>query len=203
MSCVSSQGGSVAPGGLLRWILCGALLAVAVNALAADDQLEDPRLAESRMLVAGFAGSLLQALKQALDEGGPIAAIPACRDLAPQLASEASRASGAAVGRTSRRFRNPLSAPEPWQAVVLKTFEVQMATGVAAVPEYFSVAEDGSARYMKAIVLAPLCVACHGQSLSPDLARVLDAAYPHDRARGYSVGDLRGAFTVFWPAPQS
>jgi len=189
--------------GPLRWILGGALLAMAMNALAADDRLEDPRLAESRTLVAGFAGSLQQALKQALDEGGPTTAIPACRDLAPRLASEASRASGAAVGRTSRRFRNPRNAPEPWQAVVLQTFEVQMATGVAAVPEYFSVAEDGSARYMKAIVLAPLCVACHGQSLSLDLVTVLDAEYPHDRARGYSVGDLRGAFTVFWPAPQS
>jgi hypothetical protein len=189
--------------GPFRWILCGCLLGVIASALAADPPLEDPRLVESRTLVAGFADGLQQALKQALEEGGPIAAIPVCRDLAPRLASEASRASGAAVGRTSRRFRNPQNAPEPWQAVVLQTFEVQMATGVAAVPEYFSVAEDGSARYMKAIVLAPLCVVCHGQSLSPELARVLDAEYPHDRGTGYSVGDLRGAFAVFWPAPQS
>lgn len=174
---------------------------VAAMAGEVEDGAEDGRLAQSRTLVADFAGDLLQALQQALETGGPIAAIPACRDLAPELASAASRASGAAVGRTSRRFRNPLNAPEPWQVVVLETFQVQMATGVAAVPEYFDVAEDGSARYMKAIVLGPPCVVCHGSTLSPELEALLDAQYPHDRARGYSVGDLRGAFTVFWPAP--
>ncbi len=161
----------------------------------------DPRLAESRALVAGFAESLLEALQQGLQNGGPLAAIPACRDLAPQLASDASRRAGAAVGRTSRRYRNPLNAPEPWQSVVLKTFEVQMATGVAGVPEYFAVSEDGSARYMKAILLGPLCATCHGASLAAEVAAQLDADYPHDLARGYAVGDLRGAFTVYWPAP--
>lgn len=195
------------------WVRVGAGVAASLLALAVlgaeGDGTEsavlaaDPRLAESRALVAEFAGGLQQSLQRALDAGGPVAAMTACRDLAPQLAAAASRAAGASVGRTSRRFRNPQNAPEPWQSVVLQTFEVQMRTGVAAVPEYFAVAEDGSARYMKGIVLAPLCVTCHGTSLAPDLQATLDEQYPHDRARGYAVGDLRGAFTVFWPAGYS
>ncbi|HEY5646248.1 MAG TPA: DUF3365 domain-containing protein [Pseudomonadales bacterium] len=179
------------------WMLAAA--AAAADAEPADGQ--DHRLAESRALVGDFAARLQLALTAALEAGGPLAAIPACRDTAPAIAAAASRASGAAIGRTSDRFRNPLNAPEPWQSVVLRTFGVQMATGVASVPEYFAVAEDGSARYMKAIPLAPLCSACHGTALAPEVADRLDADYPHDRARGYAPGDLRGAFTVFWPAP--
>lgn len=187
------------PPGALRGLRLLVLLTGVLSGASAAAPDEDPRLRESRALVAGFADELQQALKHALETGGPIAAISACRDLAPEIASASSREAGAAVGRTSRRFRNPLNAPEPWQAVVLQTFELQMASGVASVPEYFSVAEDGSARYMKAILLAPLCTVCHGTSLAPELAEQLDAQYPHDRARGYEVGDLRGAFTVFWP----
>ena len=29
---------------------------------------------------------------------------------------------------------------------------------------------------------------------------LLDREYPHDRARGYAAGDIRGAFSVVWPA---
>lgn len=180
-------------------MLLGALGAGPPPRAVAGDA-EDPRLAESRALVTRHAEDLQQALKQAMEEGGPLAAIAACRDLAPQLAAAASRAAGAAVGRTSLRYRNPQNAPEPWQSVVLQTFEAQMTSAVAAELEYFAAAEDGSARYMKGIVLAPLCVTCHGTSLAPELLAALDEAYPHDRARGYAVGDLRGAFTVFWPA---
>ena len=44
-----------------------------------------------------------------------------------------------------------------------------------------------------------VCTTCHGASVAPDIAAQLDALYPEDRARGYAVGDIRGAFTVVQP----
>lgn len=53
--------------------------------------------------------------------------------------------------------------------------------------------EDSSARVLRPIVVEPVCVSCHGREITPEIAAVLDARYPNDRARGYEPGDLRGA----------
>jgi hypothetical protein len=113
-----------------------------------------------------------------MGEGGPVSAVAVCRDRAPQIASELARKNGLVVGRTSLRTRNPLNSPAAWQKDILAAFE---ETGER---EYF----DGDSRYMKAIVMQPLCTVCHGKSLSDDVARILGEAYPHDQATGYEVG---------------
>ena len=56
-------------------------------------------------------------------------------------------------------------------------------------------------RYMQAIPVQGVCMACHGprKGMSEELRQRLDARYPHDRATGYQVGELRGAFSVKQP----
>ena len=51
-------------------------------------------------------------------------------------------------------------------------------------------------RYMKAIPVGEVCLACHGSSLDPELKATIDGGYPEDRATGFALGELRGAFTV-------
>jgi hypothetical protein len=51
-------------------------------------------------------------------------------------------------------------------------------------------------RYMKAIPTDDVCLLCHGQQVPDDLSEKLDELYPNDKARGFSKGDIRGAFTV-------
>ena len=175
-----------------------AMLVLTGTVSAADDE----RLLESRSL-AKFFGSRLQAdLKAAISTGGPTAAITVCKDAAPQIAAELSRLSGAKVSRTSLRFRNPRNAPEPWQAAILDEFEARSKSSESTASlEYFEVAADSSAQYMKAIPTGPVCLVCHGSDLSPDVRAALDEHYPYDRARGYQLGDIRGAFSITWPAP--
>lgn len=161
---------------------------------------DDPRLEESRALVKSFGVSLQSELKKGLAEGGPVQAISVCKDKAPQIASELSRLSGAKVRRTSLRFRNPGNAPEPWETSVLLEFEQQANTAEPTAPlEHFVREADGTIRYMAVIRTGGVCLACHGTPLSPELGAILDADYPHDRARGYALGNVRGAFSVTWP----
>nr|VFK61436.1 MAG: Protein of unknown function (DUF3365) [Candidatus Kentron sp. UNK]VFK69117.1 MAG: Protein of unknown function (DUF3365) [Candidatus Kentron sp. UNK] len=54
-------------------------------------------------------------------------------------------------------------------------------------------------RYMKAIPTLEVCTLCHGASLSPDVVTKLDELYPEDQARGFKVGDIRGAFSFMQP----
>ena len=158
-------------------------------------------LAESRELTATFATTLKGELKQALSNGGPTAAISVCSERAPLIAAELSRLSGAKVRRTSLRYRNPANAPEPWESKVLAEFDAKAARGDAPQPLEYNVAmDDGTVRYMAAIETQGVCLACHGSTLAGGVGEVLEKVYPHDRARGYVAGDIRGAFSVTWPA---
>ena len=49
---------------------------------------------------------------------------------------------------------------------------------------------------MKAIPTAEVCTKCHGVDLQGPVVEKLDELYPNDKARGFSKGDIRGAFTV-------
>lgn len=51
-------------------------------------------------------------------------------------------------------------------------------------------------RMMKAIPTTEVCTKCHGETLAAPVAAKLDELYSADQARGYKVGDQRGAFTL-------
>jgi hypothetical protein len=87
--------------------------------------------------------------------------------------------------------------------MVLEDFERRKAAGEAAKTLDYAAFEllDGQRvfRYMKAIPTAEVCLNCHGRSLAAPVAARLDELYPHDTARGFSTGDIRGAFTIVQP----
>lgn len=170
------------------------VLFTCIMAVACAD--EPTELEKSREITARFAAELQSALQEAMAAGGPVAAISVCKDVAPQIASRLSRESGAKVSRTSLRFRNPGNAPEPWQSAVLKAFDAH--NGTAPAEDYFERFGNNGARYMKPIPTGGLCLACHGEELDDSVRAVLDEEYPHDRARGYQLGDIRGAFSITW-----
>ena len=174
-------------------------LAIAFSGCLAGD-VGDPRLEQSRELVKSFGMQLKGELKKGLEDGGAVQAIRVCKNVAPQIASQISRQSGAKVSRTSLRYRNPANAPETWQADALKYLEQQATSAQAGAPlEFFTTEDDGTFRYMRAILTEGVCLACHGDVTAPALLESLQSEYPHDRAVGYELGDVRGAFSITWP----
>ncbi|WP_333844027.1 Tll0287-like domain-containing protein [Pelomicrobium sp.] len=182
------------------FLLAAAFLALATApALAAGSP--DPRLERSRALADSFQQALKQKLMSALEQGGPVNAIGVCKEEAPAIAAGLSARSGAQVGRTALRIRNPANAPDQDARAALEGFQRALENGAAAETlERFEVRPDGSARYMKAILAQPPCLACHGSELSAPVQAALKQHYPQDRATGFRAGDLRGAFLIDWPA---
>lgn len=159
------------------------------------------RAEEGRAIAAAFSTELRAALQAAMAEGGPLAAIRVCHEEALRLAAAATERSGAEVGRTSLKVRNPANRPDEHERAVLRAFEQELEPGAEGpLPERLDVLEDGRVRYMSAIVIQPPCLVCHGDSLAPPVAEAIAALYPEDAARGYELGELRGAFTVTWPS---
>jgi len=142
-------------------------------------------------------------LKKEMAAGGPEKAIVVCRDVAPGLAGELSRRTGAHVSRVSLKTRNPLlGQPDAWEQRVLAEFDQQAAQGVKPETlersEFVTEPQGRFFRYMKAIPVQPLCLSCHGTTDSiPDTVKTrLATDYPHDRATGYALGQIRGAVTI-------
>jgi hypothetical protein len=173
-----------------------AMLAAASSITAQDD----PRLARSREAATALQQALGARLSAAIGESGPIGAIEVCNVEAPGIAERLSASAGARVGRTSLKVRNPANQPDERALSTLERFELEWQRDQRSPPETFAVEADGSARYMRAIPTQALCVTCHGPALAADLAAAIAQRYPTDRATGFSVGTLRGAFVIDWPA---
>jgi hypothetical protein len=176
------------------------LLGLAIASAQAEPPAEDPRLAQSRELVARFQGDLSGRLKEAMAAGGPVHAIDVCSRDAPAIAARLSAESGAAVGRVAAAARNPANAADAGERATLEEFRRAIADGADEAPSAYVVATDGSSTFMKAIVTQPQCLACHGAVLAPEVASAVGRRYPEDQATGFAAGDLRGAFVVRWPA---
>ncbi|MEM7613214.1 MAG: DUF3365 domain-containing protein [Pseudomonadota bacterium] len=184
----------------LMFAFC-ALALPPIVAVAEDDADALERKAQGRKISQQFAAQLKAALQTAMQNGGPVAAIDVCKDEAPRIASALSRSTGASVRRTSLKYRNPGNAPDEWEADALRA--MAQAAGANAPAEAFTIDPVRGSRYLRAIPTQPVCLVCHGEVLADDVAAAIDEHYPHDIARGYSVGDIRGAFSIRWPiAPE-
>jgi len=159
---------------------------------------------QSRQLATQLGGELKAELTKAVAEGGPVAAIDVCHRRAPEIAARLSQQSGATVSRTALRVRNPANAPDDLQRSVLEQFAAELATGKTEGPleAVFEIERDGQVehRYMRAIPTDALCLTCHGKVLAPEIAAAIARDYPGDQATGFEQGQLRGAFSVIWPA---
>lgn len=165
---------------------------------------EDPNAAEAKGIVKTFFTELKGELEAAVKAGGPVSAISVCQDRAPEIAAGLSEKTGWEVGRTSLKTRNAeLNAPDDWERQVLMRFEERKAAGEDVKTMAFAeVVEEGgeeSYRFMKAIPTGEICLACHGEHIDAEVAAAIDEAYPDDQAKGFKLGDIRGAFTLAKP----
>jgi hypothetical protein len=52
---------------------------------------------------------------------------------------------------------------------------------------------------MKAIPTGKVCLTCHGSNIKLNLRTRINELYPEDKAYGFEIGDIRGAFTIQIP----
>lgn len=180
-----------------------ALALIAANGLAAEPPV-NPNVDAAKGVIKAFSTQLKSELKAAIEKGGPVEAIAVCKDRAPAIAEEVGKQSGWQVGRVSLKPRNgELGTPDDWERGVLEEFAQRKANGedLQGIAHAEVVATEGGSefRFMKAIPTGEPCLACHGQSIAPEVVEAIDENYPDDQARGFSQGDLRGAFSLVKP----
>ena len=165
--------------------------------------VENDFLSESRTMVKQFGGELKGELLASLKKGDPINAITVCSQKAPAIAEYLAHGQNRVIARTSLKPRNPGNAPDLWERSTLELFAERKARGedVGQMEHYQVLTVEGQQvfRYMKAIPVAEPCLTCHGQQITPELKSKLLELYPKDRAVGFSVGEIIGAFSISMP----
>lgn len=146
-------------------------------------------------------GELTRSIGQGTDE-----AIKVCKTIAPAKASELSVKTGWRVTRVSLKPRNPMiGTADAWEQKMLLKFETRLKKGekAEALEADQEVKEPSGRyyRYMKALPVQAVCLNCHGpaEALDAKVRETLDREYPHDRATGYSEGQIRGAVSIKVP----
>jgi hypothetical protein len=187
----------------LAVLLMGASLCPLV-ASAADEAMWPEWVGKSRELSMQLGTELKAELGAAIQKGGPVAAIDVCHTRAPAIAARLSAESGARVGRTALKLRNSANAPDDLQRAVLEQFADDLASGRVEGPleAAFEIKREGGIErhYLRAIPTDAVCLTCHGETVAPELAAAIARDYPGDQATGFREGELRGAFSVVWPA---
>jgi hypothetical protein len=154
-------------------------------------EVSEAEFARAQAALTPFKQQLLEALRSALHEGGPALAIPVCQMEAPEIAAVTST-ENARMGRTSHRPRNPQNLPEPWMQSFLDHY---VANPVDRQPRARRLDADHIG-YVEPIYVKPLCLACHGEQIEPEVRALLQEHYPEDEAIGFREDDFRGLFWV-------
>jgi hypothetical protein len=187
---------------MLRKTVMPIIACIALPALADESQLLD----EARKVATSLPPKLITRLQEEMAKSGADGAIPVCKDMAPQLAKELSAQSGWKIKRVTLKTRNEQRAtPDAWEKEALEDFDRRVAAGEKpAQLEKGAIVEDNGMRvyrYVKALPVQPLCLACHGtqEQIAPAVKARLAEQYPHDKATGYGEGQIRGAISVSKP----
>ena len=148
----------------------------------------------------GLMTTLMGELTTTMAEGGPEGAVRVCGEVSERIAAE-SATRDVRVRRTSLRFRNPANAPDTFERGVLEDW----ARGNVSTRSEISQGADGpELRWMRPILVKPVCLPCHGapEQIPAGVRSALKERYPNDFATGFAAGDLRGAFSVRVPVPR-
>ncbi len=152
---------------------------------------------EAISIVKKFGGTLKPLLGKALKSGGPAQAIEVCSVQAPAIAAKLTQETGWNVRRVSLKARNNQTAiPDTWETKVLEQFDERQASGESAKKMAYSAVVNGQFRFMQAQGVEPVCMICHASKIDASVEAAIEAVYPHDMARGYSLGQIRGAFSL-------
>lgn len=193
-------------GGCRGWVDVGPLTEDLEEAVRHDLAAMEPASARAEAAAQALATRLQGHLAEAMAAGGAEMAIDVCATVAQDLTREIGREQGVEIRRTAMRVRNPRNRPDAFERAVLEEWlaasEPPLARGV--ILERVGGSSDEPARefrYLRPIVLAELCVACHGpaEGLDAPIRAAIAEHYPADEATGFRPGELRGAISVRVP----
>lgn len=141
---------------------------------------------------------LVSKLSHEIKTNGLLSAAQFCNSNALTLTEEVNlrQVEGVSIKRISLQERNSANIAKADETAVLESMQKKLEK--KELSEYVIEKEGKTYKYYKPLVIKKdVCLKCHGDiSTNPELDAFIKEAYPHDKAIGYKMGDLRGAILV-------
>ena len=157
---------------------------------------------ELRSYATSFMKQLKDILVKEIKTNGILEAVTVCSDTAQKLTEKYADENDIQIKRVSLKNRNPKNVPDDYEIKYLIEIE-ELQQNKKLGNDYESielVTGDGNKyyRYLKPIFIQAECLNCHGSSneISESVRDFLTVNYPQDKAKGYKVGELRGAVSI-------
>lgn len=171
------------------------------DTIAAGPSLDSIRVEGRRIAKASFE-ALSQHLMLALETGGVANAVQFCHVNAGTFTDSLSAKHGVRIRRVALQYRNAQNAPNEREKTLFDGFAALKAQGRdLKTADTVILLAPGRMLFAKPILLLPQCVACHGkvgETLTEENHRLIRKQYPDDRAIGFSPGDLRGMWAIYF-----
>jgi hypothetical protein len=137
-------------------------------------------------------------LAKAMENGGPVAAIPICSEKAQPLVAEVASRRQLGLRRLSDRPRNPQQQAGGKDLAAIESFRTAIENKTAPEPAVEEVPDGTTVVRLPIIISQPLCLQCHGkdEDIAAETRTVLKDLYPDDQATGYRLNDLRGIWQL-------
>lgn len=157
---------------------------------------------EGQKVVKATFQTLSSNLKNAMEEGGVEYALQFCNVEAIPLTDSLSKHHDVSIRRASHKPRNPYNTADSLEAEVIKQYINKLESGEKLKPVTY--ADENRITFHAPITITnSLCLNCHGkvnEGISKENLATIQELYPNDQATGFSMGDLRGVWTVRFPA---
>lgn len=142
--------------------------------------------------------TLSEKLKNQMALGGFEGAVSFCNVHALPITDSLQSAFHVSIKRTSDKIRNPKNQPTELETKQISFYQEKIKKEEDLSPR-LELIGNKVAFYAPIILEKPLCLACHGtpgSSISDTNYSFIKQYYPEDKAINYSLGDLRGIWSL-------
>lgn len=157
---------------------------------------------EGRKIARATFQTLNSNLQNAISVGGITHALQFCSAEAIPLTDSLSAHHNVSIRRASHKPRNPYNTADLLEAYVIKKYIDKLESNKELQPVTY--ANKNSITFHAPIIITnQLCLNCHGQpgkDISESNLATIQELYPEDQATGFSMGELRGVWTIRFPA---
>ena len=171
-------------------------LTLASTLLIASPSSQEQIALKGNQISSALLQKLGGELKNQMQTAGVMGALHFCSQNALTLTEQVAKESKTSIKRISINYRNPVNKANAEETTLLQEWEKLVKNGQPLPSHKVVTISENSAMFYKPIVINnEACLKCHG-NVEGDLAKVIKATYPEDRATGYKMGDLRGMIAV-------
>jgi hypothetical protein len=174
-------------------------VAPAVPAALVPDSPEAALKQRAAAIAKEAFSELSSNLLASITRSGLNEALPYCSDKAMPITKSVAAKHGVGLSRVTHKARNRANQATDAELALIRQFQSDVASKRAPAPVLVTNTNHAVSVYVPIVIPNALCLMCHGQpgtEVSVELQSTLRKLYPEDRATGFALGDLRGAWRV-------